>query len=627
MQCFVCSEVLEGLHRQGSSGSGGAEIEQPHSSSQSDTGSRSTMTGARPGQTRTATPSATQDGQSGANASELACPCCAVPWRELGLEADAAFDHRTGEEEEEQQRAAHVEACLFAAQQESGDSGLDLNRDGVALTGKDEDGSSFALHGTAEEEDDSETKGRQVAAHGRSTKDEGGGDAAHETSVNSTPGLIHLLAHALNASHASPHGRTSEAYLATEHVEHVSTRLKDYGWGCGYKNAQMIYSAFRHVPQLDEVLRTATGPASTRSGGAGNGARAPPPDGGKKGVAVTPIPPIKWWQETIEAAWKQGFDPDGAAHFRNRLVNSRRWIGTTEIFTALSFTGIQTLIVDFPKSKGPSGTNLNLVSFIVDYFRTPNFLGTAPPAPSTSTSTSTSTPAAPAKKTAFDVLTSSGGTAIHRTEKQPLYLQHHGHSRTIVGIEIGKRSKVGDDDDEDGGGANSIGNAKGKGRTVKSKIKGLASKGKRGEGEGEEEEEVWLLLFDPGKPIPQDFKKAAASLAAARQAQQGDTGVTQEEDGSPPASKKPRPDQKPQSTSRRGSPTEARRNGFGSAPRVAEYPPPKFGEVLKLFRVNMRELKKKDDYQVLFVDPDAVPLSAEEKARKKRVTSIVIGGD
>lgn len=25
---------------------------------------------------------------------------------------------------------------------------------------------------------------------------------------------------------------------------------------------------------------------------------------------------------------------------------------------------------------------------------------------------------------------------------------------------------------------------------------------------------------------------------------------------------------------------------------------PKFGEVLKLFRVNMRELKKKDDYQV-----------------------------
>lgn len=31
----------------------------------------------------------------------------------------------------------------------------------------------------------------------------------------------------------------------------------------------------------------------------------------------------------------------GAAHFKHRLVDSRRWIGTTEIYTALSYTGIQ----------------------------------------------------------------------------------------------------------------------------------------------------------------------------------------------------------------------------------------------------------------------------------------------
>jgi hypothetical protein len=93
---------------------------------------------------------------------------------------------------------------------------------------------------------------------------------------------------------------------------------------CRYKNAQMIYSAFRHVPQLDEVLRTATGPASTRSGGAGNGARAPPPDGGKKGVAVTPIPPIKWWQETIEAAWKQGQSLGGVQALLGPVIKRKR---------------------------------------------------------------------------------------------------------------------------------------------------------------------------------------------------------------------------------------------------------------------------------------------------------------
>ena len=140
-------------------------------------------------------------------------------------------------------------------------------------------------------------------------------------------------------------------------------------------------------------------------------------------------------------------------------------------------------------------------NFIVDYFRTPNFLGTAPPAPAASTSTSMP---ASKEKNAFDVLASSGGTAIQRTEKQPLYLQHHGHSRTIVGIEIGKRSKVDDDDDNSNdGGAGSASQGRGRGRTVKSKIKIMASKGRRAEGEaeGEEEEEVWLLLFDPGKCV------------------------------------------------------------------------------------------------------------------------------
>lgn len=30
------------------------------------------------------------------------------------------------------------------------------------------------------------------------------------------------------------------------------------------------------------------------------------------------------------------------------------------------------------------------------------------------------------------------GTAVHQTSKQPLYLQHQGHSRTVVGVDMTK---------------------------------------------------------------------------------------------------------------------------------------------------------------------------------------------
>lgn len=35
----------------------------------------------------------------------------------------------------------------------------------------------------------------------------------------------------------------------------------------------------------------------------------------------------------------------------------------------------------------------------------------------------------------------SKGIAIKMTNKQPLFLQHQGHSRTVVGFEIGKNGE------------------------------------------------------------------------------------------------------------------------------------------------------------------------------------------
>lgn len=32
----------------------------------------------------------------------------------------------------------------------------------------------------------------------------------------------------------------------------------------------------------------------------------------------------------------------------------------------------------------------------------------------------------------------SKGSPVQKTHKQPLYLQHQGHSRTVIGVDVGK---------------------------------------------------------------------------------------------------------------------------------------------------------------------------------------------
>ncbi|BGP53159.1 hypothetical protein JCM8202v2_000718 [Rhodotorula sphaerocarpa] len=161
----------------------------------------------------------------------------------------------------------------------------------------------------------------------------------------------------------------------------------------------------------------------------------------------------------------------------------------------------------------------------------------------------------------------------------------------------------------------------------------------------EGEDQVWLLLFDPGKPIPPAFKKAAASLADLRNRRSASSSSTspapkEHEDMQLPHSKKRRPSPPDvdsgsgpaavteRSASTTGQAEEERDDpaAIAAAATRRNTPMPAFGDVLKLFRVDARELKRKDDYQILFVDPHAPPLTSEEKERRKTVTSIVIGG-
>lgn len=103
------------------------------------------------------------------------------------------------------------------------------------------------------------------------------------------------------------------------------------------------------------------------------------------------IPSVPKIQELIEDSWKKGFDSLGAEQLGNKVKGTRKWIGATEYSSLLSSFRIRNQIRDYEKPTDPNGTHPVLFDFVLDYFTraSPTF---------------------------------------------PIYLQHAGHSRSIVGI-------------------------------------------------------------------------------------------------------------------------------------------------------------------------------------------------
>lgn len=182
------------------------------------------------------------------------------------------------------------------------------------------------------------------------------------------------LMRALNEYYQRSGTDMKHVYLCAE-TDHYHASVGDNGWGCGYRNFQMLLSSLMKMEQYKDVLQD---------------------------LVIPCIPKI---QIMIEEAWKTGFDPQGAASFENKLKGTRAWIGATEIYCLLTFLRIKCQIVDFHQPTGPSGTHPRLFERIRQYY-------------------------------------SLGSNAALRlqpkviwTNKPPIYLQHQGHSRTIVGVE------------------------------------------------------------------------------------------------------------------------------------------------------------------------------------------------
>lgn len=150
-------------------------------------------------------------------------------------------------------------------------------------------------------------------------------------------------------------------------IDHYASSYGDKGWGCGFRNIQMLLSSLFQNPSYNEMLRAAIGSNS--------------------------MPSISRLQKMVESAWAQGFDVQGKEQLGCKLQNTRKWIGATEIMTLLSWMRIECQMVDFHRPTALNGCHPDLFSYVLRYFEQP------------------------------------------RPHTPPLYLQHQGHSRTIIGIE------------------------------------------------------------------------------------------------------------------------------------------------------------------------------------------------
>lgn len=189
-------------------------------------------------------------------------------------------------------------------------------------------------------------------------------------------GLIPLLRHAFEAQESDPRRRgCSEVVLAGEQ-DLFAQNWVDGDWSCGYRNIQMLCSRLKQLPEYA---------GATFFGG------------------LPAIPPIACVQEFLERAWGNGFDLEGADQLGNRLQGTHKWIGTTECCALLRFFGVRAKIVDFRGTGAEGETHQALVDWVWRYFTSGGHVTT--------------------------------GARIVISQRPPLYFQHDGHSRTIVGIE------------------------------------------------------------------------------------------------------------------------------------------------------------------------------------------------
>lgn len=225
-------------------------------------------------------------------------------------------------------------------------------------------------------------------------------------------GLLELLVTALQAQCNHSPQRRAECFV----IEGPILFFEQHdGWSCGYRNIQMMASYI--VMGGAGIKRGGGGGGSGGAGGSKGGGGGSDADGGGGGgtsASTTPeqlfpsfdgIVTINGIQQCIERAWHGGWDPGGRNHFSGTLCGKKEWIGASEAAVLFRSLRMRVRWVDFGSQRGAEA-GAEMVKWTWQYFQ-----GGAPAGPR------------------------GLNSAVQRTKRSPLYLQHQGHSRTIVGIE------------------------------------------------------------------------------------------------------------------------------------------------------------------------------------------------
>ncbi|CAG7872058.1 unnamed protein product [Brassica rapa] len=233
-------------------------------------------------------------------------------------------------------------------------------------------------------------------------------------------GLISLLKTCLESKTKPFESNTS---LLSGYVDHFQSTKEDKGWGCGWRNIQMQCSHLlsRRDQEVKRVLF-----------------------GGSE--FVPDIPSLQRW---LELAWRSGFDVSGGLHFDKRIYGCKKWIGTTECAALLRSFGLRARVVDFAPEKSRS-MYLSVPGSAVApkrrgygpmdrYVVRKGGSGVEKGGDSLGSSSSSRTSkGAVLMEWVWNYFSDNRldvSSGVHITNKGPLYFQHEGHSRTIVGIQ------------------------------------------------------------------------------------------------------------------------------------------------------------------------------------------------